>query len=451
MINERPTGRSFNDVTRDLPRLPSGTTEALVVFLIALLVRTLFAWTTLPAPIAFDAADYDRLAHAIVEGRGYISPEGLPTSERPPLYSYVLASVYVVFGDDAHTAMRGLQALVDAGTCTMVYLLALRNFGLPAARIAAIFAIVSLSALFATRHLLTETFAAFFMVATVLALDMALTAWRWAAFFVAGALAGLSTLNKGTTLALPGALMVPILIAARPHWRRALQAGALLCAGFVLTLLPWTVRNYRVHGEVVPVATQMGWAIYTSYLPPQGKIFGLYTWDETVIRAHELPEAERSRTLLRAALNHVREKPGELPRLIALKFLYFISPFDWEFFGGSGEVNFTYVLTFPLALYGLWCARSKGWRPVLLAVPPAFLLLFALAIYGSPRLRFPAEPLYAVLAGGGLAVIWSRAGTYRPVVVAVMTVAVVTGLAAFSYSTEVKTFSANVLRAAGLW
>jgi hypothetical protein len=150
-------------------------------------------------------------------------------------------------------------------------------------------------------------------------------------------------------------------------------------------------------------------------------------------------------------VDHVRENPGELPRLIFLKFLYYVSPFDWEFFGRDGVVNFTYALTLPLALFGLWDARRRGWRPVLLALPAAFLLLLSLALYGSPRLRFPAEPLLMVLAGSGLAVAWNRAGAYRPMLVAVIAVAVLAGLAAFSYSTEIKTFSANVLRGAGLW
>lgn len=449
-MQSEPEG-AIRRVTPNLVRLPSTGLEASSVFLVALLVRTLFAWVTDPGPIIADAAEYDRLANAIVEGRGYISTEGLPTSDRPPLYGYLLAAMYAVFGDNGRSVMRGLQALVDAGTCTAVYVLALRNLGAPAARVAAVFAVVSLSMLYATRLLLTETFAAFFMVATILALDIAITSWRWAIFFVAGAIVGVSTLTKATTLALPGALMVPIVIAARPQWRRAAGAVVLLCAGFVLTMMPWTVRNYRVHGEIVPVATQMGWAFYTSYVPVEGKIFGVYNTDETVLKAKALPEVERSRTLLRAAVDHVRDNPGELPGLILLKLAYFVSPFDWEFLGGDGVVNATYVLTFPLVLYGLWSARNEGWRTVLIAVPPAFLLLLALVVYGSPRIRFPAEPLMLVFAGGGLVAMWDRAGAARPWLVAGLSAATVAGFVAFGYSAEVKAFSADVLRGVGLW
>ena len=69
------------------------TSGAIQVFLFALVVRFVFLVTVPAVPIAGagDASDYDRLAQAIVNGEGYVSETGQPTSMRPPLYSYVLA------------------------------------------------------------------------------------------------------------------------------------------------------------------------------------------------------------------------------------------------------------------------------------------------------------------------------------------------------------------------
>ena len=234
------------------------TPEVIRVFLFALFVRLVFALAIPAASISGDAGDYDRLAHAIVNGEGYVSETGQPTSMRPPLYSYVLAGFYQVF-PDGPAAMRVLQAILDAVTCALVYGLTFRHFGVVAARVAGVLSIFSLSLLFATRHLLTETFMAFFMVAIVYSLDTALTSWRLGAFLFTGVLVGLSTLTKGTTLPLPAMLLLPILASTQWKWRPTLQAGAIVFAGFLVVLLPWTVRNYLVHGEVVPVATQIGW------------------------------------------------------------------------------------------------------------------------------------------------------------------------------------------------
>lgn len=426
------------------------TSGAIQVFLFALVVRFAFLVTVPAVPIAGDASDYDRLAHAIVNGEGYVSETGQPTSMRPPLYSYVLAGFYQVF-PDGPSAMRFLQAVLDAVTCALVYGLTLRHFGLEAARVAGVLSIFSLSLLFATRHLLAETFMAFFMVAIVYSLDTALTSWRLGAFLLTGILVGLSTLTKGTTLPLPAMLLLPIWASTQWKWRPTLQAGAIVFAGFLVVLLPWTVRNYFVHGEVVPVATQMGWVAYSSYAPPEGRIFGVYTFDETVEAAMRLPEAERSRELTNAAVSLILERPGELPRLLVLKFLYFISPFDWEILGGDGVFNFLYALTLPLALYGLWVVRARGWRLWLLATPPAFLLAVSLVLYGSPRLRLPVEPILTVLAAGGVVGIWGKAEAHRTALTVMSILSLAGGFTIYWFSAEAKVVSATILRGVGLW
>ena len=62
------------------------TPGAIQVFLFALVVRLVFLVVVPAVPISADASDYDRLAHAIVNGQGYVSETGQPTSMRPPLY-----------------------------------------------------------------------------------------------------------------------------------------------------------------------------------------------------------------------------------------------------------------------------------------------------------------------------------------------------------------------------
>ena len=426
------------------------TPGAIQVFLFALFVRLMFSLAIPAAPISGDAADYDRLARAIVNGEGYVSETGQPTSMRPPLYSYVLAGFYQIFSDGP-AAMRVLQAILDAVTCALVYGLTFRHFGIEAARIAGGLSIFSLSLLFATRHLLAETFMAFFMVAIVCSLDTALTSWRVGAFLLTGVLVGLSTLTKGTTLPLPAMLLLPIWASTQWKWRPTVRAGAIVFAGFLVVLLPWTVRNYLVHDEVVPVATQMGWVAYSSYAPPEGRIFGVYTFDETVEAAMRLPEAARSRELTDAAVSLILERPAELPKLLVLKFLYFFSPFDWEILGGDGVFNFLYALTLPLALYGLWVARARGWRLWLLATPPAFLLVLSLVLYGSPRLRLPIEPILMVLAAGGLVDMWWKAEERRTAFISMSVVTVVGGFTIYVFSDEFKIVSAAILRGMGLW
>jgi 4-amino-4-deoxy-L-arabinose transferase-like glycosyltransferase len=431
------------------PRLQPRGREAAAVFAAALILRLLFLWVV-PSPSLEtpDQPDYDRLARGILDGRGYVAPSGLPTSERPPLYPYMLAGVYALF-EDGPPAVRVVQATVDAITCLLVYLLAARHFGVQVARIAAVLALVSLSQMFATLYLMTESLSTFFMVATVFALDVALAGWRPMAFAAAGVLVGLGTLTKGTTLLMPPALLIPIWVAAQRNWRRTAGAGALLLAAFALTLAPWTIRNYRVHGELVPLATQVGWVMYSSYVPSQG--FGNYTIDDNVIASRALPEPEASRFLMRATGDHVRAHPGELPRLMVLRVLFFLGPFDWGFLGADAVFNFTYALSALLAVYGLATMRWNDWRPILLVTPLCFMLVQALWIFSSQRMRMPLEPLLIVLAAAGIATAWHRASHHRGLFVTASAAVVATGFAAYWFSAAVKDVSAQALRNIGLW
>ena len=134
-----------------------------------------------------------------------------------------------------------------------------------------------------------------------------------------------------------------------------------------------------------------------------------------------------------------------------MKFLYFFSPFDWEILGGDGVFNFLYALTLPLALYGLWVVRARGWRLWLLATPPAFLLALSLVLYGSPRLRLPVEPILTVLAAGGVVGIWGKAEAHRPALTVMSILSLAGGFTIYWFSAEAKVVSATILRGMGLW
>ena len=71
-----------------------------------------------------DERIYHQLAIGLVEGRGYMNPDGDPTSYRPPGYPFVLAAVYQVWPDPM--AARVLNALLLAGAAALAALLSER-------------------------------------------------------------------------------------------------------------------------------------------------------------------------------------------------------------------------------------------------------------------------------------------------------------------------------------
>jgi len=426
------------------------TTNLLAVLALAAALRFLLLLLWSPE-LRGDEVDYYRLAHSLIDGRGYISPGGELTSSRPPLYSAFVAAGYALTGGTVQ-AVRFLQATLDLGTVALTYLIGRRLFGRGPGLLAALLISVNLGTVAATGRLLSETLFTFLLMATV-----AVTVrWLWAmregrvqavvALGIGiGVLLGVATLTRGIFLLYTVPLIV---VAAWTRWvhepasdrvpsapsLRKATWGAILVVPltFALVLTPWTVRNYRVHGAFVPVTTQTGTMLYASY-HPQG-IFGLSPRDEVTAAAAQLSEPEASAALVRAAVDSIRTSPGKALRLEALKVLYFWVPLDWEILPFYGAFNPTYAF---IAIWSLIYVvlrsppeNSPPTWPAWLPIPYFFGM--ALLFQGSPRYRLPVEPLLALFAAAGLATLDRRVGRRTSVALAGGTMVFLTLVCAFA-------------------
>ncbi len=367
--------------------------------------------------IAADAADYVRMANDIARGRGFLDTDGDATSFRAPLYPLLLAAVTRFFGSVVVVA-RILQSGLDVITVMIVYWLADRTLaarlGAWVAPLAAGFVALNWAQIAASQRVLSETL---FTVLFVAAVSASSAWWRserpapalqWAV--ATGFLLGLATLTRGVLIAYPFVLVA----FAWVRWGRPPRGSGALLLCFVLTLAPWTLRNYGVHGAFVPVSTQVGITLYASYNPPGGA-FGFQPSDAVVEQAQRLPEAMASRVLTRAAIDTAFANPKRTLRLEGLKSLYFWSPVDWELLPRYGTVNPTYLWIVLVALMG-WCmapVRKAFLRHWPLLLPAVYLFGMALVFHGSPRYRLPTEPLMAIAAAASAVGLATRIGRRR--------------------------------------
>jgi len=149
----------------------------LAVFGVAVVARLAFQSLDIPTEIPLDSDEYRRLASELLAGHGYVSETGVPTSMRPPFYPLFLAVLYAVFGP-VDGPVRIVQAILDAGTCTLATLLARRYFGERAAWLTGALTVFSWGLLSATKLVLTETLLTFLIVASVWMLDQAIERGR---------------------------------------------------------------------------------------------------------------------------------------------------------------------------------------------------------------------------------------------------------------------------------
>ena len=355
------------------------------LFLVALAWRLFFAFPT-AAPEA-DAADYLRLAQGLRRGGSYVDAAGQPTAFRPPLYPLLLS----LTGPDVRVAVA-LQSALGAANCLLAVALASRWLARPAPWLAGLLLAIDPVHASASSRLLSEILYQTLFLLSLLALDDRRSPRRalWS-----GLLSGLSLLAR--TAALP-VLLVMLGVWA---WRAGprLKAGALFLAGAVLAVSPWLARNALVMGAPV-LSTQGGITFYSSYRPPQGRIFGVLIADDEVLRAQAQGEIAADRRLTRAALREAATHPLRALRLALLKIAFLWVPIDWEIRRPAGLLSPAYLFALPFALWTL--ARHPR------SFPPAPLLLLAVTVfsaivYGSPRLRLPYDPLVYALAAGVVA------------------------------------------------
>ncbi len=392
-------------------------------------------------PLQGDAADYDRLARALVEGRGYVAPSGRPTSWRPPLYPALLAGVYRVAGERPG-AVRVVQAVVGTATVAAVFALGTLLGGEGVGVVAAGLVAVDPAQVFAGSHLLSETLFTALLLAGVLAAARAAARWGtgrggvpWGA--LAGALLALASLTRAVALLLPFVLLAGAALLGAPgdapgdgegpdaagrlrSMRRGRGRPGLLAAGaallcFALVLAPWAARNARVNGKLVPVATQGGVTFYAGNHPVNGWIFGLIPSDSITRRTEGMSETQASDYLFGVTLRDLARDPARTLRLEALKVLFFWVPVDWEVLPWYGSLEPIYLLTLlwagvlvALVVRGRVGTALLRWWPAWL--PLLYMFAMALVFYGSPRFRLPVDPLLAVLAGGGVVAVARRAG-----------------------------------------
>jgi len=224
----------------------------LLLTLIGLAARLLFlAWEP-KVELAGDESSWVALAvHGLAELKRPLNPFAKHIIFYPPGYPYFIAVFYRLLG--SLDAVKWIQALAGASLVPAVGLLGARTFSARVGLVAAALTAFYPDLVWFSVHFWSETL---FMACLLWALERALASdehQRVAPAVVGGVLCGLAALTRET--ALPVAPLAALWLAwpFRPSAARARGAAFLLAA--VLTVVPWTARNWVVFHAFVPVST----------------------------------------------------------------------------------------------------------------------------------------------------------------------------------------------------
>lgn len=391
--------------------------------LAATLVLRLLVIAHLHTPRAPEAWEYGLLADSVLAGNGYVmeAPSGgLHRSYMPPAYPLLLAGLGWLFGPGRYLALQLLQAVLSTGTAGLLWLLGRRLLGGPAAWAALVLAAVYPPLAVKVAFVDPVTLETFLLVLGVfLVVRLLDTRVSTGAGAAAGVALGLAVLTRPVFLACALALGAAGIVLG-PARRRAV---VLMLACLLLTLLPWTLRNWVVLGEPVLVSTNGGanfWignntlATGDAY-GTDGQPLWLRMPEPLRQRLAVATEVEQERFLYAEGLAFARSHPGRFLHLTVRRLGWF-----WWFRPGAGEgqqpmpllwiwgYRLAYGAVLALATLGAWLARGR-WRRLL----PVYLVLASLtAVYSvffvHTRYRMVLEPFLLLLAGQALARVWQR-------------------------------------------
>ena len=352
-----------------------------------------------------------RIGRSIALGHGFGNPFNETTgftAWEPPLYPYLVAAVFKLFGVYSHASalvLLSINSVFSGLTCIPIFLIAKRCFSEKVAVWTSWLWALLPSVMYWCTRWVWETSLAALLLAVIFWFALTLEekdGWKpWLRF---GLLWGVSALTNTSLLAfLPASGLWPWY---RRHEEGKRSLGGVLLAAvvFLFCIMPWLVRDYQTFGQFVFVRSNFGAELrlgngpgangtWMEYLHPSQNIYEMRRYRELGELAYV---AERKRE----AMAFIREDYVRFAGLSVKRFIYYwgglprlsenpaLAPFKDSVFLASSV----------LAFWGL--GRALRQRK-----PGAWLFLWLILSYPTiyyfvfphPRYRHPIEPELGIL------------------------------------------------------
>lgn len=399
----------------------------LILFLVSFAARLLVGIFVLglDAPPDGDAGAYNQIAYNLMNEGRYIQYHGENVwfTFRPPLLPYILAGLYSIVGY-SFTASRLLMIVIGSTLPLLVFVLADRTFGRRTAILAGAISAVWPEFLLYSNTLYTEGLLVPLVILQFVFLFRFADGRGAGNMCAAGIVAGLGALCRPSVLAILPVVVIWTLIIKRRDVRLSFRAIAFYLILAIVVMMPWTIRNYRVHGRFVPIVSRSGATLW----------YGNNQWasgdigEDFEMLKQKLPDAgtddevEASLYYRDEALRYIKANPGRFLVLGLKKTVNFWLPVGLKFPGLAERLTvrtrvvqglLTYVPIFLLSLIGLLLLL----RDLRLFRDPRLLFLLLVlveytlvhAVYtGMTRYRQPLEPITIVIASWALLAILDR-------------------------------------------
>ena len=387
------------------------------IVLVALLLR--LSWIIVGHTYKFKAIDNNfsfgwemgRIGAAIASGQGFSNPFGAQsgsTAWEPPLYPYLVAGVFRVFGIYSRPSafvLLAINSAFSALTCIPIFLAARRIFSEKVAVAAAWAWALLPNVMFWSTRAVWETSLAGLLLANVVWLALRLEDQEgWLPWLQFGLLWGIAALSSTSLLSfLPAAGLWIWYRRARAH-KRSVGGIVLASAVFLACITPWILRNHATFGRWIFIRDNFGAELrlgngtggngtWMEYLHPTQDVYAMRQYESMGELAYIDMRKEQ-------AIDYIKADYARFAGLCLKRFIYFWAgpPKATQPPWLNEAKNSLYLASSILTFWGL--ARALRMRR-----PGTWLVFWLLAIYPavyyvvfpSPRYRVPIEPVMTIL------------------------------------------------------
>jgi 4-amino-4-deoxy-L-arabinose transferase-like glycosyltransferase len=390
---------------------------------IAVLLRVL--WIVVGHTYKFKTADDNfgfgwemgRIGASLAAGHGFSNPFASPTGPtawEPPLYPYLTAGVFTIFGIYSKASafvLLTLNSIFSALTCIPIFRIGQRIFSEKVAVGSAWAWALLPNVMFWCTRAVWETSLSALLLTVIFWLTLTLAERdSWLAWFEFGVLWGIAALNSTSLLSfLPAAGLWAWYRCGRREktWFCAPLLGrvALASVVFLVCIAPWLMRNQRTFGQFIFIRDNFGAELrlgngpgadgtWMEYLHPTQDVFAMRQFQA-------MGELAYIAMRQRQAIDYIKADYARFAVLCGKRFAYFWAgpPKATQPPWLSEAKNSLFLASSVLMFWGL--ARALRLRKSGAALLFWLILLYPAIYYfvfPAPRYRVPIEPEIAILA-----------------------------------------------------
>jgi 4-amino-4-deoxy-L-arabinose transferase-like glycosyltransferase len=386
--------------------------------LIAIFLRV--GWIVVGHTYKFKSADnhfgfgweMGSIGAAIASGHGFSNPFGPPTGPtawEPPLYPYLIAGVFHIFGIYSRASafvLLTLNSVFSALTCIPIFLIARRIFSEKVAVGSAWTWVFLPYVMYWCTRWVWETSLSALLIAAIFWLTLTLEerdGWKpWLSF---GLLWGIAALNSTSLLAFLPASGLWAWHHRAKQGKRSLAGVVLVSAIFLACITPWLVRNCETFGKFVFLRDNFGAELrlgngngadgtWMEYLHPTQDLYAMRQYQA-------MGELSYIAMRQREALDYIRADYARFAVLCIKRFIYYWAgaPRPGRTFWLEELKNSLFLASSILMCWGL--GRTLRHRK-----PGAWLLFWLILLYPAiyyvvfpgQRYRHPIDPEITILA-----------------------------------------------------